>query len=194
MNRREALARVVAITGTVAIGSEFFLTGCSPFGKDTNREFTPQDMALMDEIAETIIPATDTPGAKAAGVAAFMATIAQRGYNDDVFAVFRKGLARIDRNARARHGKGFMDSSPAERTALLTEADREAWNYTRDKSRTDPPHYFRLMKELTLMGYFSSEIGCTQALRYVETPGAYDGNVPYKKGDRAWVNPQRRIN
>jgi hypothetical protein len=49
------------------------------------------------------------------------------------------------------------------------------------------------MKELTLVGYFTSEIGCTKALRYVESPGSYDGNLPYKKGDRAFYNPSRRL-
>jgi hypothetical protein len=187
MNRREALARVVAMTGTMVVGAEFFLTGCSPRAKDRSEAFTAQELALMDEIAETIIPTTDTPGAKAAGVGTFMATMVQRGYDDDNFAIFRKGLARID-------GTGFMTASPAERTALLTELDREAWQYTKDKARTDPPHYFRLLKELTLMGYFTSEIGCTQARRYAAVPGAYDGNAPYKKGDKAWTNPQHRFN
>jgi hypothetical protein len=193
MNRREALARVVAITGTMVIGADFFLTGCSLRGKERSEAFTAQDLALMDEIAETIIPATDTPGAKAAGVGAFMATMA-REFDDAIFAVFTDGLEEIDRTSRKRHGKRFLESSPAERTALLTELDREAWNHMQQRARNVPPHYFRLMKELTLMGYFTSEIGCTKALRYVETPGAFDGAVPYKKGDRAWVNPHRRIN
>jgi hypothetical protein len=60
MNRREALARVVAMTGTMVIGAEFFLTGCSPRAKERSEPFTPQELALMDEIAETIIPTTDT--------------------------------------------------------------------------------------------------------------------------------------
>jgi hypothetical protein len=50
-----------------------------------------------------------------------------------------------------------------------------------------PTHYFRMMKELTLLGYFTSEIGCTQAQRYAETPGRYDPCVPYKAGDKAWA-------
>jgi hypothetical protein len=187
MNRREALARVVAMTGTMVVGAEFFLTGCSPRVRERSEAFTAQELALMDEIAETIIPTTDTPGAKAAGVGAFMATMVHDGYDDDNFLIFRKGLARID-------GKGFLKASPAERTALLTDLDREAVSYTRDKKRTDPPHYFRLMKELTLIGYFTSEIGSTQARRYAAVPGAYDGNAPYKKGDRAWTNPQHRFN
>ena len=193
MNRRDALARIVAITGTVAIGSEVFLAGCSRPVKDRTVAYSTQDIALMDEIAETIIPTTDTPGAKAAGVGAFMAMMSKDGYDDASFASFRKGLEQIDKASRKHHGKAFMESSLKERTTLLNELDREARKHGREKSRNDPPHYFRLMKELTLMGYFSSEIGCTRALRYIETPGSYDGNLPYKKGDRAWVNPQRRI-
>jgi hypothetical protein len=50
------------------------------------------------------------------------------------------------------------------------------------------------MKELTVLGYFTSEIGASQALRYVEVPGSFNGNVPYKKGDRAWfVAPNHGI-
>jgi hypothetical protein len=86
-----------------------------------------------------------------------------------------------------------MESTPSERTALLNELDREQRKYTSDKKESDPPHYFRLVKELTLLGYFSSEIGCTKALRYVESPGKYDGDLSYKKGDRAFFNPSRRL-
>jgi hypothetical protein len=50
-----------------------------------------------------------------------------------------------------------------------------------------PSHYFRMMKELALLGYFTSEIGCTQAQRYVETPGHYDPCVPYTPGQKAWA-------
>ena len=50
-----------------------------------------------------------------------------------------------------------------------------------------PDHYFRMMKDLTLLGYFTSEVGATKALRYIETPGHYDSCIPYKKGDKAWA-------
>ena len=56
-----------------------------------------------------------------------------------------------------------------------------------DKRRADPNYYYAMMKQLTLLGYFTSEIGCTQARRYVETPGHYDGDLPYKKGDKAFA-------
>jgi hypothetical protein len=194
MNRREALARLMAITGTVAIGAELFLTGCrATDARKRTEPLTAAELALLDEIGETIIPATDSPGAKAAGVGPFMAATAKDCYDDAAYASFRSGIEQIDKASRKRNGKSFMESTPAERTALLNDLDREQRTHSREKSRTDPPHYFRLMKELTLVGYFTSEIGCTKALRYVESPGSYDGNLPYKKGDRAFYNPSRRL-
>jgi hypothetical protein len=50
-----------------------------------------------------------------------------------------------------------------------------------------PAHYFRMMKELALLGYFTSEIGYTQAMRYRETPGRYDPDVPHAPGDKSWA-------
>ena len=86
-----------------------------------------------------------------------------------------------------KFGKSFMEIDAAQRKALLTEIDAEAKKYMAEKKGEDPKHYFRMMKELTLLGYFTSEIGATQALRYVAVPGKYEGCVPYKKGDRAWA-------
>ncbi|MEO8335185.1 MAG: gluconate 2-dehydrogenase subunit 3 family protein [bacterium] len=194
MNRREAVARLFAITGTMAVGGELFLAGCrAPEAAKRTVAFSTADIALMDEIADTIIPATDTPGAKAAKVGAFMAMTAHDCYDDASYASLRGGLQTIDDASRKRHGKSFMDSTPADRTTLLDELDADQRAHTLKRSAGEPVHYFRLMKELTLIGYFSSEIGCTKALRYVESPGSYDGNAPYKKGDRAWYNPSRRI-
>jgi len=56
------------------------------------------------------------------------------------------------------------------------------------KSKSEPAHYFRMVKELTILGYFSSEIGCTQAVRYIEVPGAFHADIPYKKGEPAWYS------
>jgi hypothetical protein len=50
-----------------------------------------------------------------------------------------------------------------------------------------PPHYFRMMKELALLGFFTSEVGMTKAMRYVESPGRFDPCLPYKAGEKAWA-------
>jgi hypothetical protein len=79
-----------------------------------------------------------------------------------------------------------MDSTPAQRTELGNALDAEQKEYNKTRAKDYPAHYFRMMKELTVLGYFSSQIGCTQAVKYVEVPGSYNGDFPYKKGDRAW--------
>ena len=190
MNRREALSRVALILGGTVVGAGVFLEGCKPSDKKAEgsaAEFTPDDVAYLDEISETIIPATDTPGAKAAKVGAFMTVMVKDCYVDDDQKTFRDGMDKINKAADKKFDKSFMQLTPDERHKLLVEIDNEQKDYTKNKKKDDPNHYFRLMKELTLLGYFTSEIGCNQALRYIETPGKYEGCVPYKKGEKAWA-------
>ncbi len=81
----------------------------------------------------------------------------------------------------------FMAATPAQRLAKLEQLDREQKAYMDTRAEGAPPHYFRLIKELTLLGYFTSEIGCTQAMRYRETPGRFDPCVPYTPGETQWA-------
>ena len=148
--------------------------------------FSKTQIKLLNEIAETIIPTTTTPGAKAAKVGQFMATIVSDCYEPNDQKVFMDGLVFLQDHCKQQTGKSFMRCTPAQRLSFLTNLDREQKAYTEKRKAGDPPHYFRLMKDLALWGYFTSEIGCTQALRMVEIPGRYDGCVPYQKGERAW--------
>jgi len=191
MDRRAALARLAAITGSIALGGELFVAGCRRTDKPVATPFTPSDVAFLDEVGETIVPTTDTPGAKAAGIGAFMTMMVNDCYDTAAHAAFQAGMADIDARSRSNHGRPFMQCSPSERHETLSAIDREQAGQKTQRGET--PHYFAMMKELTLLGYFSSEVGCTRALRYVETPGAYDGDVTYHKGDRAWFDPTRRV-
>ncbi len=80
-----------------------------------------------------------------------------------------------------------MTATPAQRTTLLEQLDREQYAYTRQHPEGVAPHYFRMIKELALLGYFTSEIGYTQAMRYTETPTRFDPCVPYTPGEKAWA-------
>jgi hypothetical protein len=80
-----------------------------------------------------------------------------------------------------------MESTPQQRHDLLVDLDKESKDYQKKKKEDDPNHYFTLMKQLTLWGFFTSEPGATKALRYVAVPGRYEGCIPYKKGDKAWA-------
>ncbi len=80
-----------------------------------------------------------------------------------------------------------MKLNPQQRHDLLVKLDNEQKQYTKNKKKDDPVHYFRMMKELTMLGYFTSEIGSTVARRYVAVPGKFEACIPYKKGDKAWA-------
>ncbi|MFM1794049.1 MAG: hypothetical protein RL642_434 [Bacteroidota bacterium] len=188
MNRREALERVALIFGGTVIGGAAFLQGCKTGDKGAFVfSLTPEQIAFLDEVAETIIPTTNTPGAKAAKVGAFMQVMVTDCYEEKDQQIFSEGLAKVEEASKAKFSKSFMEIKPEERTSLFNEINKELKAYNDNKKEGDPNHYFAMMKQLTLLGYFTSEIGATQALRYVAVPGKYEGCIPYKKGDRAWA-------
>jgi hypothetical protein len=187
MNRRDAIGRVALIMGGTLIGAEYLLSGCKPNAAKVEDLFNTDHVTFLDEVAETILPTTSTPGAKAAGVGKFMAVMVRDCYEPADQDIFLKGLGKIDDAANKKFSKKFMDLDATQRTALLTDLDKEQQEYSKTKKPKDPNHYFRMIKELTLLGYFTSEVGCTKALRYVPVPGRFDGCIPYKKGDKAWA-------
>jgi len=189
MNRREALARIAVLMGGAVIGAGPYLRGETVAGKKPGTGFSNEEIALLDEIGETIIPTTDTPGARAVNIGAFMAMMVTECYDDHHHAIFQAGLGQLDAACREKFGRSFVECTPAERTTLLNDLDRRQRGQGGKKSTGGPVNYFSLMKQLTLLGYFTSEIGCTKTLRHVEVPGRFDGNVPYRKGDKAWFVP-----
>ncbi len=189
MNRREAISRVSWILGGTIVGSSIFLeAGCKSDTKQVKDFFDTATIALLNEMGETILPKTSTPGAKEAKVGEFMSVMVKDCYTKNDQGIFREGIKRLEKRCKDETGKTFMDCTPEERTAFLTRMDVLQKGYMKNKTPEQPSHYFRMIKELTLLGFFTSEIGCTKAMRYIETPGSYDGNVPYKKGDKAWAN------
>ena len=192
LSRREAIARLGLVLGGTLIGGDVWLRGETLTGKTFVTDFTAADLALLDEIGETIIPATDTPGAKAAKIGAFMVMMVNDCYDDAHHATFKAGLPAVNAASRAKFGHDFIAATPAERTALLNELDAEQKMHQATKPKDAPAHYFRMMRQLTIVGYFTSEVGATQALNFNEVPGRFDGNVPYQKGDRAAFTPLSR--
>ncbi|HVZ26792.1 MAG TPA: gluconate 2-dehydrogenase subunit 3 family protein [Sediminibacterium sp.] len=187
MNRREAISSVALLLGGTILGAEAFFSGCKSATSDTVISFDPTDIAFLDEVAETILPATSTPGAKAAKVGQFMTVFVKDCYEEKDQKVFREGMKKLDDASKAKNGKAFMESDPQQKHDLLVALDNEQKEYQKNKKADEPNHYFRMMKELSLLGFFTSEVGATQALRYVAVPGRYDGCMPYKKGDKAWA-------
>ena len=185
MNRRELLKMVAAATGGVVIGGEFFLAGCSnPEAAVGGKEFTDADIAFLDEVAETIFPKTNTPGAKEAKVGEFMKVYVNDCYEAKDQEAFHAGINTLNEACKKMHGHGFMKASPEHRKELLVSIDKERGEYQKSKKREDAPHYFQYFKQLTIMGYFTSKEGREGATNYQPVPGKYQGDVPYKKGDK----------
>jgi len=185
MNRREAVQYISVLLGGTLVGANSFITGCRT--ADKKRNFSEEDIAYLDEIAETILPETGTPGAKAAKVGSFMTLMVNDCYSDKEQEAFLEGMKTINELSKKQFGNSFMAIKPEQRHQLLVQLDKEQKEFMKNKKEEQTAHYFRMMKELTLLGYFTSEVGCTKAKRYVPVPGRFDGCIPYKKGDKAYV-------
>lgn len=216
ITRREAVFRITTLIGGVAVlGSGAFVSACRREYK-VGADFTNDEVAYLDEIADTILPTTSTPGAKAAKTGAFMALMVRDTYNADDDKVFREGMGKLNDAMKDKYGKTFMEATPQQRLEMLQTLDKQQFDYSekmkaeaRRKSdeflaerqqnpptpqgvkatqitEAPPSKYFGMMKELALLGYFTSEIGMTQAQRYTEAPGRYDPCIPYD-GKPSWA-------
>ncbi len=211
MDRRELLKKVALLTGAAVIGGELFLSGCKT-GPKAAAEFSPGTISLLDEIGETIIPATTTPGAKASQIGEFMKVMVTDCYTQRQQDAFMSGINEVDEACKKMHSKSFMECTPEQRHALLVSLEKEAKEFNQKRNETDKPlreehkkknealawkdqtefegspsHYYTMMKQLTLTGFFTSKTGMTETLRHIPVPGKFDGEFPYAKGDKAWA-------
>ena len=129
VNRREAIRRVSAMLGGVAlVGGTGLLTACERARvpvDGTPGKFSAEDIAYLDEIAETILPETKTPGARAAKTGAFMALMVTDGYSVAEQRVFREGMRKVNEATVKAHNVSFMSATPAQRLGMLEALDRE---------------------------------------------------------------------
>ena len=189
MNRRDALSAVGFLVGGTIIGAEAFLSGCSKPAAPVGTGLLSNDqISFLDEVAETILPATpSSPGAKEAKVGEFMNVMLQDCYSTTEQKIFLDGIATLDNTAKTKFDNAFVKLSPEDRHALLLTVEDEVSKYRKTKKQDDPEHYYAMVKQLTLLGYFSSEIGATKALNHVAVPGHYEPCVPLKPGQKAWA-------
>jgi hypothetical protein len=199
MNRREAISRVAIILGATVIGGDLFLTGCK---NSTTKSiaFNEGQITLLNEVGETILPTTAaSAGAKSANVGQFMQVMVRDCYSPADQDIFLSGIDKLNSFSKKNTSKEFLDCSATERHDLLVKLDAEVKEFKKqndllkqqelEKEKASqaggkpnyikkeiPNHYFAMMKQLTLLGYFTSEVGY-KAQSYVSVPGHYDGNV-----------------
>jgi hypothetical protein len=177
MNRREAIILLAAGLGGTIFGARRLLAGAPTPGTSAS-PLSAADLILLNEVAETILPATPkSEGAKAANVAAFMDDMVRTFYEDDERAAFLAGLGELQAASRDRFGgRMFLDLAPDERLTLLLGLE----------ASKPQPRSYAMIKQMTIFGYFTSEIGATQAMAHVAVPGRFDGIVKIPPGTRAW--------
>ena len=184
MNRREALSATAALLGTAIIGSQAFLSGCN--SKEVKLDgFGPDVLALLDEIGETILPATESsPGAKEGKIGEFMKVIVSDCYSPEERTKFFEGLTTVQQTARKTYDTDFVSLTREQKSTLMLSFDEEARRGSEDAKSA---HFFTMLHQLTVWGFFSSEPGATKALRFVPIPGRYEGCIPYVAGEGAWI-------
>lgn len=190
MKRKVFLNRMLqAGGGMVMIPTLSLFNGCE-YNPTIRAKLTDADIPLLDEIGDTIIPSTGgTPGAKAVKIGAYMITMVQDCYGPSDQEVFLNGLNKLDSVCAKQFKNPFVDLSAGQKQDILGKIQTEAIaqkleTHTEEQSL---PHYFDMIKSLTISGYFSSEIGMTQARKYLPIPGKFEGCIPYKNGDRPWA-------
>ena len=212
INRREAALTFGALWTALAVPAGAGAQAVASLGWSP-KALTPTQARTLDVVAELIMPATDTPGAREAGVPEFVDRAVATFCRPADAAAIRAGLDRMDAEARAEHGKAFAALTADQQTALLTRYETEARaprtpvavgrgetetglsnqpspNPARPAAAVAPPQgppFFPVLKDLVTAGYFTSRLGATKAVRYDPNPGAYRGCVPLKEIGRAWA-------
>jgi hypothetical protein len=199
MNRREAIQRTAmalgyAVTGPALIG---VLNGCKATPDVSFKPvfFNQEQAAAIAELTEIIIPRTDTPGAKDAGVPGFIDSMLKEVYSKEDQDKFLAGLMEFEKTAESEYGSSFVNCKPEDQIALFKKHHNSAveslgtggptgwWNTA---GGADKPFVLKI-KELTLLGFFTSEPGATQVLQYNQVPGPYQGCVPLSQVGKAWA-------
>jgi len=183
MNRREAISAASILLGGTIIGVEAFLSGCTNKNTGEVSDFLTVDQVnILDEVGETILPATDdSPGAKDAKIGDFMKVIVRDCYSPEEQEIFMTGLDKLNDFSKKKYNKVFVKLDSQEKHDLLLDLEKEA------KESPDDKHYYSMFKQLTVWGFMSSEAGATKAFRHVDVPGRYDACIPLEPGGKAWV-------
>lgn len=172
--RREAIQRLaILLGGTLSLPAQAALLGQKI---NTEPVDLPADQqALIASLAEVIIPATDTPGAKEAGVGSFIVRVIRDCTGKDQQTKFLEGLQKTNVLSQKAFSKPFVELSSLQQTEVVGQLAREE------------KEIFLSLRELTIVGYFTSELGATKALEYLPVPGRFQGDLPLKPGQRVWA-------
>lgn len=183
MDRRHAIKNLaVLLGGAISATTMGVLFQSFTVIEKNSQSFTALDEEILAEFADIIIPTTSSSaGAKEAGLGKFIPMMIRDCYPEQIQHVFTTGMKEMLIKCQNDFGKNFMDMTIEERQKLMNTLKDEAI------ATNKKPSFFLIARDLTILGYFSSEIGCTQAREYLAVPGRYDGSVEYTKDQKAWA-------
>lgn len=193
MDRREALRNVAILfggaisAGTIGILSQGFTL---PEHEKNRVSFSEEEEKILAEFADVIIPATKSAGgAKEAGLGAFIPMMIKDCYPAKTQEAFARGLSEMRSKSLKDYGKDFLALTRTEREQLLASLRLETLESQKsDKAaKKSNQYFFVIARDLTILGYFASEIGCTQAREYLPVPGRYDGSAELQPGQKSWA-------
>ena len=193
MQRREALRNVAFLLGGAISATSMgvlFESFTLPENEKNHVFFTADQEKVLAEFADIIIPTTkSSAGAKAAGLGKFIPMMLRDCYPASMQKAFADGLKDMEAKSLKDFNKDFLALTVAERTKLVGDlrTDTIAQKKTDKTNKKKNDYFFVIARDLTLLGYFSSEIGCTQAREYIAIPGKYDGAFPLKPGQKSWA-------
>lgn len=189
MKRREALKNVALLLGGTlsATTMSVLFDSCTSSPKLTKHvSFSAEDKKLLADFADILIPATDgSGGAKEAGLGQFIPMMITDCYPEKERSDFYEGLLEFRKAALGDFKKDFTAMTVEEKNSYVESTMKTA---IAQKGNSSPLATFYILgRDLTLLGYFASEIGCTQARSYVQVPGRYDGSAELKPGQKSWA-------
>ncbi len=190
MNRRDAIKKTGMMLGLAATSPLLLhvLQGCSP-EKTMNWQpvfFNEDQASLVSAIVDQILPRTNTPGALDVGVDAFLDKMVAEVYSKPAQELFLKGLSKFDEESKAKNGKLFSDLDTEAKYDFLHSIDSQLQGLSYTTAPEEKP-FFLMVKELTLLGYFTSEEIMTKHLDYIPIPMQLIGCEPIKENQKLRV-------
>ena len=191
MNRRELLKQLALLTGGAMSYPAIAAVLDDAQTKVSTRDYELQTFSvgqneLVIRLAELIIPATDTPGAEAAGVNRFIDHMLANWSTEKDRHLFLDGLEQVQALCKEQYGHNFIDLRKPDQLEILRVLEQENKRISDINGASGEKGFFTLLKTYTVIGYYTSEIGCIEELKLNLVPGYYDGCLPYAEIGRAW--------
>lgn len=193
MERRDAIKYTALFMGAGMSASTIaaIMSGCTA---DTSDGWTPAFLTLaeaefIDELGETIMPKTETPGAKDARVVRFIDAVRPLRFSAEDNTQFKSNLQQFMDQSASDLGKEFVKVSPEKRLEWVTAKDKAAYEFreaNKDLPDNERPFYL-VLKEHIAGGFFNSEIVAKEFFAFDPNPGRYDACIPYAQIGRDWA-------